>query len=210
MLQALVYALPLGITLSFAAGPIFFVIIETSISEGRTKAFMLDLGAIVADSIFILVAFYGSQSLISTLRNNIWVALISGLAVVGFGAYYVFKSGISGQFQNKQGVGKKRHFFLKGFLLNFLNIGVLFYWIATTLAIGPLLDHEPNKMLTFYLSVILSYLLVDVFKIYFANKFKERLRGRKIQVVEKILGIILILFGIYIIIHNLFHITLPF
>lgn len=203
MLQALLYAIPLGITLSFAAGPIFFVIIETSISQGRTKALMLDLGAIIADIIFILIAFYGSQSLLSALKNNLWVAGISGVAVIGFGVYYVFKSGISGQFQNRPALSRKRLFFFKGFLLNFLNVGVLFYWIATTLAISPLLDHEPRNMLVFYLAILFFYLVVDVFKIYFANKFKERLKGRKIQVVEKIIGIVLILFGIYIVIRNL-------
>ena len=203
MLQALLYAVPLGITLSFAAGPIFFVIIETSISQGRTKALMLDLGAIIADIIFILIAFYGSQSLLSSLKNNIWVAGISGVGVIGFGAYYVFKSGISGQFQNRTALSRKRLFFFKGFLLNFLNVGVLFYWIATTLAISPLLDHEPRNMLVFYLAILFFYLVVDVFKIYFANKFKERLKGRKIQVVEKIIGIVLILFGIYIVVRNL-------
>ncbi len=203
MLQALLYALPLGITLSFAAGPIFFVIIETSISQGRTKALMLDLGAVTADALFILIAFYGSQSLIHFLENNIWVAIVSGIGVMGFGAYYLFKSGITGQFQHKAELSRKRLFYFKGFLLNFVNVGVFFYWVAVTLSISPMLNHEPSRMLLFYASVIFFYLLVDGFKIYFANKFKERLKGRTIQIVEKVIGGILVLFGIYIVVRNL-------
>lgn len=204
MLEVILYAIPLGITLSFAAGPIFFVIIETSISQGKTKAIMLDLGAAVADIIFILIAFFGSQSLINSLRHNLWISIVSGLAVVVFGLYYITKSRKSGQFQNKVEIKRKRLFFIKGFLLNFLNIGVLFYWIATTVAIGSLVDHEPSLMITFYISVIFIYLFVDIFKIYFANKFKERLKGRKIQVVEKIIGFVLIGFGLFIALKNLF------
>ena len=202
MLQALLYALPLGVTLSFAAGPIFFVIIETSISKGRTKALMLDLGAVTADAIFILLAFYGSQSLVQFLENNIWVSIASGLGVMGFGAYYLFKSGVSGQFQRKTELSRKRLFFFKGFLLNFVNVGVFFYWVAVTFSISPMLNNEPKKMWLFYASVIFFYLLVDGFKIYFAHKFKERLKGRTIQIVEKVIGAILILFGIYIVLRN--------
>lgn len=203
MLEVILYAIVLGVTLSFAAGPVFFVIIETSISQGRTKALMLDLGAVLADVIFILISFYGSQSLINSLRHNLWVTSISGLAVMVFGAYYVFKSRTAGQFQRKIELSRKRHFFVKGFLLNFLNIGVFFYWIATTIAIGGQVDHEPHLMLTFYIAVVLAYLIVDLFKIYFANKFKEHLKGHSIQVIEQVIGVILILFGIYIAVKNL-------
>ncbi|WP_417600726.1 LysE family translocator [Owenweeksia hongkongensis] len=200
MLEVILYAVTLGITLSFAAGPVFFVIIETSISQGKTKALMLDLGAALADVIFILIAFYGSQSLISSLEDNIWVSLIGGLAVVVFGGYYILKSKTPGQFKNRVAVKRKRLFFFKGFLLNFLNVGVLFYWIATTVAIGSLVHHERSKMIMVYALIMLTYLTVDMFKIYFANKFKERFKGRNLQMVEKIIGLILLLFGIYIVI----------
>lgn len=202
MSEVIFYAIPLGITLSFAAGPVFFVVVETSISKGKTKALILDLGAVLADIIFILIAFYGSQSLINSLRHNLWVASISGLAVAVFGGYYILKSRRSGQFQQKIEITKKRFLFVKGFLLNFLNIGVLFYWVATTMAIGSFVDHDPHQMLIFYVSVVLSYLFVDVFKIYFANKFKERLKGRTLQVIEKIIGFVLVLFGVFIILRN--------
>jgi len=204
MLEVVLYALPLGLTLSFAAGPVFFVVIETSVSQGKAKAFTLDIGAVIADMIFILLAFYGSQSLISTLKQNIYVGFISGLAVVVFGVYYVMKSQKSGQFKNIEAPTKKRYYFVKGFLLNFLNIGVFFYWLATTVAIGSLLDHDHDKMLIFYGLVLAFYLLIDIFKIYFANRFKERLKGRKIQVVEKIIGFVLIAFGLFIAVRNLF------
>lgn len=204
MLEVFLLALPLGIALSFAAGPIFFVVVETSISIGKTKALMLDLGAVLADVIFIFIAFYGSQSLIDHLQNNLWISLGSGVAVILFGVFYIQKSRMPGQFQRKMGVSRKRHYFLKGFALNFFNIGVLFYWIATTVAISSLLDHNPRQMLLFYATVIGIYLFIDIFKIYFANRFKERLRGRKIQVVEKIIGLVLVLFGVFLVVRNVF------
>ncbi|HAD98640.1 MAG TPA: hypothetical protein DCG19_14610 [Cryomorphaceae bacterium] len=121
-----------------------------------------------------------------------------------FGLYYIRKSRKGMQFREAMVLPKKRLLFLKGFLLNFLNVGVLFYWIATTVAIGSMLDHERDKMILFYSLTLGTYLLVDLFKIYFANRFKTRLQGRKIQVVEKIMGFLLIGFGLFIALRNIF------
>lgn len=203
MLEVILYAIPMGIALGFAAGPIFFVVIETSITQGKAKAFLLDIGAVVADIAFISIAFFGSQSLLDTLRDNLWVALLSGLAIVAFGLFYILKSRQSSQFQKTYTLKRKRYFFLKGFLLNFFNIGVLFYWVATTVAFGSIVNHDQNKMLVFYGVVLGSYLLIDLFKIYFANKFKERLKGHTIQFVEKIMGFVLVLFGAFIALRNI-------
>lgn len=203
-MEVLLYAIPLGFTLSLAAGPVFFVVIETSISKGKAAAFSLDMGAVVADLLFILIAFYGSQSLISSLKNNPTVNVISGFLVLLFGLYYFFKSKRSGQFQEKIEIKRKRFFFVKGFLLNFLNIGVLLFWVGTTVAIGGMVDHEPRMMWIFYAACIGSYLLLDLMKIFFANRFKERLRGRNLQVVERIIAFILMGFGVFIAVRNFF------
>ena len=197
--EELWYAIPLGITLSFAAGPIFFVIIETSINQGRSKALSLDLGAVTADLIFIAIAFYSSQAFLVYLKNNYWLAIVSGLAVSVFGIYYLKKSKRSGQLSQTLPLERKRFFFLKGFLLNFLNIGVLLFWITSTVAVGSMLDHQAPKMISFYAATLGVYLLIDLFKIYFAHKFKQQLAGRKMQVIEKLMGFGLIVFGLFII-----------
>ncbi len=202
MLEALLYAIPLGITLGFAAGPVFFVVIETSISKSKTAAFMIDIGAIAADLLFILVAFYSSQSIITYLESNAWISLISGVAVSAFGLYYLLKSQEKRQFQKKVELPRKRYFVLKGFALNFINIGVFFYWLITTVAIGSQLNHNPTKMWVFYIATLGTYLLIDIFKIYFANKLRKKLSGVVLQKIEKGIGVILILFGIFVAVRN--------
>lgn len=192
------YALPLGLSLSFAAGPIFFVLIETSISRGKLAALSLDIGAILADILFILIAYYGSRPLLEGLRSNIWIGLFSGLAVMGFGYYYLRKSKVQGQFSSSFRIEKKGFLIVKGFLLNFLNIGVLFFWLATTVTIGNLLENEPWRMIVFYSATIGIYLFVDLLKIYFANRFKERLAGRGMRMIEKVIALILMGFGLFI------------
>lgn len=198
MIEAILYAIPLGITLAFAAGPIFFVVIETSISKSKTSALMIDLGALSADILFIIAAYYGSQSFLIYLESHPWISLLSGVAVAIFGMVYLFKSRQEKQFQKEIVLPRKRHFFVKGFALNFLNIGVFLYWIATTIAVGSRLNYDPNNMLVFYITTLCAVMVIEVIKIYFANKFKERIKGAVLQKIEKAIGLILIGFGLFI------------
>lgn len=194
----ILYAFPLGLSLSFAAGPIFFVIIETSISKGKAAALSLDIGAVLADICFILLAYFGSRPLLENLKSNLWIGMGSGLAVMAFGAYYLRKSSNQSQFNSTLKLDTKGLLLVKGFLLNFLNIGVLLFWLATTVTIGNLVDNEPRRMVLFYATTIGVYLSIDFLKIYFASRFKEKLAGKGMRMIEKGISLILIGFGLFI------------
>ena len=51
-------AIPLSLLLVFSTGPVFFVIVETSITKGAKQAFCVDIGAVIADIIFILIVTF--------------------------------------------------------------------------------------------------------------------------------------------------------
>lgn len=196
------YALPLGLTLSFAAGPIFFVLLETSVSRGKMAAFSFDLGAILADFIFIAIAYYSSQRFLRYLGHNRWLVILSGLALAAFGAYYVWRARRGGRVQGSVAIQHKGWLFAKGFFMNFLNIGVLFFWITSTVAVGGMLEHDPRKMLVFYGATMATYLAIDLVKIYFANRFKHYFSGRRMQWVELIMGLGLMLFALILVIKS--------
>ena len=62
--------IPLGFFLSFMIGPVFFVLLETSITKGFRAALFFDLGVILADVFFISVAYLGSYRLIQSLKDD--------------------------------------------------------------------------------------------------------------------------------------------
>ena len=57
MFDGLLYAALYGFLLAFAIGPVFFTLIETSITKGFKAGLFFDLGAQTADIIFILIAY---------------------------------------------------------------------------------------------------------------------------------------------------------
>ena len=53
-----------GVFMSFMIGPVFFMLIKTSILKGARAAISFDLGVIFGDICFMLMAYFGSRSLL--------------------------------------------------------------------------------------------------------------------------------------------------
>ena len=56
MFDGLLYAAFYGFVLAFAIGPVFFTLIETSITKGIKAAIFFDLGSLFSDVVFIGLA----------------------------------------------------------------------------------------------------------------------------------------------------------
>ena len=86
--------------------------------------------------------------------------------------------------------------FIKGFFLNIINIGVLGFWLAIIISVGPKLEMQTSRMMTFFTSVIVTYLLIDCLKIVLAKQLKSKLTPTNIFKIKKGISIVLIIFGL--------------
>jgi threonine/homoserine/homoserine lactone efflux protein len=85
-----------------------------------------------------------------------------------------------------------------------INIGVLGFWLAIIISVGPKLDMQTPRMLTFFTSVILTYLLVDCLKIVLAKQLKSKLTPSNILKIKKGISLVLILFGLVLMVQGWF------
>ena len=93
--------------------------------------------------------------------------------------------------------------FLKGFLLNFVNFGVLAGWIGTIIMASALTSSE-NGILLFLCTVIITLFLTDLVKIVIAKKLKNRMTPRFIIRTKKWVSIIIITFGVALLLQGVF------
>jgi threonine/homoserine/homoserine lactone efflux protein len=93
---------------------------------------------------------------------------------------------------------------IKGFFLNIINIGVLGFWLAIIISVGPQLKMQTSRMFTFFTTVILTYLLVDCIKILLAKQLKTSLTPDNILKIKKGISIVLMIFGIVLIVQGWF------
>jgi threonine/homoserine/homoserine lactone efflux protein len=210
MLQDILTAIPLGIFLSFLIGPVFFVLLETSAVKGFRAALVFDLGVVFADIVFIVIAYFSSYKLIESLKNDPALFIFGGILMLTYGIISFIKlkklkndvseEEIEFVFQKKD----YRALFIKGFLLNFINVGVLLFWFLILITVGPKLELEMSRMLTFFTSVILTYLVVDTGKILLAKQLKHKMTPKNTLTIKKIISVLLIVFGIAIMLQGWF------
>ena len=204
MLGDILTGIPLGIFLSFLIGPVFFVLLETSAVKGFRAALVFDLGVVFADIVFISIAYFSSYRLIHSLKNDPSIFIFGGILMLTYGVISFIKLRKIATTEAVSEIAeimiKKNYFslFLKGFLLNFINVGVLLFWFLILITIGPKLELDPSRMLIFFSTVILSYLLVDTGKIILAKQLKHKMTPENILKIKKGVSIILIVFGLTI------------
>ena len=200
MLQDIFSGIPLGIFLSFMIGPVFFVLLETSAVKGFRAALVFDLGVVTADIVFISLAYFSSYRLIQTIKNDPAIYIFGGILMLTYGlvSYLKIKKA-SKNFNEKEilEITKNNYtsLFIKGFLLNFINVGVLLFWFLVLITFGPKLELETSRMLIFFTTVIGTYLLVDIGKIVLAKQLKSKMTPVNILKIKKLISVLLIVFG---------------
>lgn len=202
MIELIAAAVLLGITLSFMIGPVFVLLIETSIYRGAWKALAFNTGVILSDIVLILLAFYGSEPLLKNITGNNYIYLAGGLITLAYAIFSFYKKrNLPGEkIQIQSSYGKN---FVKGFLINFMNVGVLAYWMTSIVIIGNRHDYEIHKMFLYFSITIGTYFSVDVIKILFARKMREYLTPTHMHRMNAAVSLILGIFGLFLIIKGL-------
>ncbi len=209
MLNDILSGIPWGIFLSFMIGPIFFILLETSIVKGFRAALVFDLGVVLGDIVFVTIAYIGSYKLITSIQDNSALFTFGGIIMLAYGVtsyigLHKEKKVDTHKIDNEIARTDYLGLFIKGFFLNIINIGVLGFWVAIIISVGPKLEMQTSRMLTFFVSVIISYLLIDCVKILLAKQLKNKMTPINILKIKKGISIILMIFGIVLIIQGWF------
>jgi len=194
MIEDIQAAIPLGVLLSFMVGHIFFVLLETGATKGFRAALCVDIGVITADILFIFIAYFSSFQLLENLSNQPGLYVFGGVILIIYGALMFIKKEQK-KAKTKKMKGTYFGLMIKGFLLNLINIGVLVYWLIVLFVAGPMLNNEPNRLFTFFLTVILTYLAFDIAKILAAKQLRKKLTDSRIRIFKKVLGVLLMICG---------------
>jgi len=209
MINDILAGLPWGLFLSFMVGPVFFVLLETSITKGFRAALVFDLGVVLGDVFFIAIAYLGSYRLIQSLKDKPALFIFGGIIMLAYGIISFVKLKKEEKINDEEidrDIIKRNYasLFVKGFLLNVINIGVLGFWLAVIISIGPKLEMQNSRMFTFFTAVIVTYLLVDCIKILLAKQLKSKMTPTNILKIKKGISIVLMVFGFVLIVQGWF------
>ena len=208
MYDDILTAIPFGVILAFTIGPVFFVLLETSATKGFTSVLIFDLGVILADVVFILLAFFSTNKLVEKVKDDPSFLVFGGVLLVVYGAISFIKTSKSfrsivreyHKVEIKKGYGK---LFIKGLLLNFINIGVLLGWLGF-IVIGTSLTTSENGTIVFVATMLTTYFITDLVKIAAAKRLRTKLTPRRIFKTKKIVALVILGFGLLLLSQGLF------
>ena len=119
-----------GFFSAFIMGPVFWVLLETSITKGFKAAIAFDLGVMLADVCFIAVCYLGSFQLLEDEQNKQGLFVLGGTILLLYGLFSWLNRNKKNKAQTEIKELKENYFGLaiKGFAINILNVGVFIFW----------------------------------------------------------------------------------
>jgi len=208
MFDGLLYAAFYGFLLAFAVGPVFFTLIETAITKGIKAAIFFDLGAIFADVVFIFVAFFSTSRILEQVKHDPGLLIFGGGILIAYGiiSYIRTNRSVFKIVREHYAVNVKKNLgglFLKGFLLNFVNFGVLAGWIGVLIMANALTTSE-NGVFLFIITVLITFFTTDILKILLSKRLKNKMTPRFIFKTKKWVSILILSFGVILLFQGIF------
>jgi threonine/homoserine/homoserine lactone efflux protein len=197
MSEAILKGLGFGLLLSIAVGPVLLSIIKQSLNNGHRGGFAFIFGVSASDIFLVLISNVFTQ-LFNSIRDYETEVGIGGcIFLVSMGIFYFFFKKVKVNEEGKQIFRmRKRDFvrvFFSGFFMNTLNPGIFLFWITTSTAV---INHSVRERIIIFTTCLVWMLGTDILKVLLAAKIRNRLTPHNIHILNRINGVILILFGL--------------
>lgn len=212
-----------GMALSFLVGPAFFALLQTSLERGFKAAFWIANGIFICDGLLVALSFLGASRLFSNPSASTVIGIVGGVLLVAVGIYtfrkkvMILNQGFPDENGSRVGeaqdpriptlAGRKLAspgmYFLKGFFMNMANPGTWIFWFVTVGTITAKYTTETgevvgSRVFVFFLTTLCTIFSMDILKSFVAHKIKRFINEKTIQIVNKVVGVILVLFGLYL------------
>ena len=197
MTEALVKGITIGLLLSIAVGPVLFAVIKHSVNNGYRGGFAFAIGVSLSDISLVLLANLFTELFLALRVYEKAIGIGGSVLLICIGIYFlVFKkihADDAGKLILKQRGKDILAISLSGFFMNLMNPGVILFWLT----IGTsLITYSAPQRLLIYGVALGTVLTFDFLKVLLAGRIREKLNLRTVQLLNRISGIIYIVFGV--------------
>jgi threonine/homoserine/homoserine lactone efflux protein len=206
MIHVLISGIVLGMTISFMIGPSFFSLLQTSINKGFKIGMFMAMGIFLSDFTLVALSYLGVSQVITLPKYQMAFGLIGGAILIGYGIYtFRKKNNLTETNEKDTEMPKiKLHsviltYFVKGYFLNLANPFLLISWMGIMGYASASFGDSHLKTVLFFAGTLLTIFAIDLTKCFIANRIKQYLRPIIIKLINHILGVVLIGFGVYLI-----------
>lgn len=197
----------LGLSLAFlfGFGPAFFALIQTGIYRGFIPGVFLAFGIFLNDALIVSLSIFGTATITKNINNYSLIGIIGGVMLVVFGVFTYRKKVDVGHAEDKV-IMKAPHvieFIGKGFLLNAVNPFVWIFWVSIIIGINARFSGDTLKLILFFTGTLSVVFITDIAKTFGASRLKRFATDKFLILINKIAGLAIIIFGIFLIIRTI-------
>ena len=196
--MVVVNGLLFGLVLSVLIGPVFFTLLQTSIEKGFDKAILVAIGIFFSDLFYINLAYFGLSQVIKKSSYNAWIGYAGGVILIVFGIFSLFKSRKTSTPAGNTAVTAKGFFryVVKGFVINGISPFVLIFWLGAMSMATIEYGYYGKQLVLFFGLILLVVFCTDLLKAYLAGKLRSLITPRLFRILNIIVGLSLIGFGL--------------
>lgn len=192
----------LGLTLAALIGPVFFVLLQTSLQRGFFAGFLLAIGISTSDGIYIYLTNYFLSYIKSLDDVEFFLGIFGGFILVIIGVITMLKKPQPQEEEEDTSNGKSLFrsvaTVVRGFLLNFAHPGVLIFWLGVVTLINSNWDYDTDQKVTLYSATIITIFTTDLLKAFLAYRIKGFLTFRLLLWINRIMRFVLLAFGTHL------------
>lgn len=188
----------LGLSLAAPIGPINAAQIDKGIKNGFWHAWIIGLGAIAADAIYMALVYFGVVHFLELpfMKTFLW---LFGFFVLTYTGFETMINAGKLTLDQRSSINSHFSFFLSGFLMSLSNPLTILFWLGIY---GSVLANAANQydiehLLLYSSAIFLGILCWDVTMALVASSFRKFLTTPVLVVISNFSGLSLIGFGVY-------------
>ena len=193
ILDLLVKGLIVGVVVSAPLGPVGVLCIQRTLNKGRWYGFVTGLGAALSDIGYALITGYGMSFMDDFLAKNQVL-----LQIIGSIMLFFFRSNPVQSIRPVSSTpGSYLHNFVTAFFVTLSNPLIIFLFIGLFARFSFVMPGSPiGFQLVGYLAIVLGALLWWFGITYFVNKVRTRFNLRGIWILNRVIGIVVMLISV--------------
>lgn len=194
MLEAFLSGTGTGMIMSIMLGTVFFALVQNSIDNGFRSCLMISAGVIFSDIILISLSIVNANLIPEGSTTELVVRIFGAVFLLFYGFNMLRKRKEVKYPETK--AGRFFYFFGTGFALNILNPGNYVGWLAVSTHLTTVVQFNLNETLTFYTGALTAIFGMEILIAFSAFSLKRFITEHVLAMIDRVVGILFILFGI--------------
>lgn len=196
VIEAILKGIAMGLLLVISVGPVIFTIIKQSINNGKGGGFSFVIGVWISDFLLVVLSNLFSELVTTVMDFKMQIGIAGSIFLMGMGIFYIFFKKVHIHPEDVSmplKTSDHAKIVLQGFLLNTLNPAVIAFWLTAATAIA--VSHSIRDRIIIFATALILNMSADVAKVTLAGKLRKKLTVKNIRLINKISGLILVIFG---------------